>query len=155
MNSAFKILIDRLKGGLTQKIEEGLAPGFLGSDEPELQFRSKVHVKGEAYLTDEHLVIHLKAHTKIFMPCAICNQMIEVPLEVDNFYHTQPIEEIPSAVFDYSEALREALLIELPKIVECNSGSCPARENLQPFLRSQQRSENTTYFPFADMDKTE
>ncbi len=41
MNADFKILIDRLKGGLTQKVEEGFAPGFLGSDEKELSFGPK------------------------------------------------------------------------------------------------------------------
>jgi len=152
---AFKILIDRLKGGHTQKIDEEFAPTFLGADEPELQFRSKVKVKGEAYLTDEHLVIHLKAGTKVLMPCAVCNAMIEARLEADNFYHAQPIEEIRGAVFDYSEALREALLIELPKTVECNGGNCSGRMGLKPYLRSEDRSEKTTYFPFAGMDDKE
>jgi uncharacterized metal-binding protein YceD (DUF177 family) len=151
MTDAFKILIDRLKGGITQKIEEGFAPSFLGEDEAELQFRSKVQVKGETYLTDEHLIIRLKAQTKVLMPCAVCNRMIEVPLQAD-FYHTQPPEEISGAIFDYSEALREALLIELPKTVECE-GNCSERETLQPYLRSEKRAEQTTYFPFADMDK--
>lgn len=154
MNAVFKILIDRLKGGLTQKIEEGFAPGFLGADEPELQFRSKVNVKGEIYLTDAHLVIHLKADTKIFMPCAVCNEMIEFPLKVENFYHTEPLEEIRGAVYDYSEALREALLIELPKIIECNGGDCPNRPILKPYLRSETRADKTTYFPFSDIDET-
>ncbi len=125
--STFKILIDRLKGGQTQKIEEMADPAFLGPDEPELRFQAKVSVKGEAYLAEADLIIHLKARTKIQMPCAVCNKMIEVHLQVDNFYHAEPIEEIPSAVFDYSEALREALLIELPRTVECNGGTCPER----------------------------
>lgn len=150
--NTFKILIDRLKGGATEKIEEALAPGFLGADEAELKFRSKVHVKGEIYLTDAHLIVHLKASTKVTMPCAICNKMIETPLNVENFYHTEPIEEIRGAIFDYSEALREALLIELPRTIECN-GSCSAREGLAPYMRSEKRAEQTTYLPFADMDK--
>lgn len=150
--SAFKILIDRLKGGHTQKIEEALDPAFLGPDEPELRFKKKVSVKGEAYLTDSHLIIHLKAATQFSMPCAVCNEMIDSDLKVDNFYHTEPIEEIPSAVFDYSEALREALLIELPRTVECNRGKCPQRATMAPYLRSEVRTDKTTYFPFADMD---
>lgn len=150
--STLLILIDRLKGGQTQKIEEGLDPAFLGPDEPELRFKAKVNVKGEAYLTDAHLIIHLKAQTQVSMPCAVCNQMIHIDLKVDDFYHTVPIEEIPSAVFNYSEALREALLIELPKTVECNGGNCPDRATITPFLRTETRTEKTTYFPFADMD---
>ncbi len=150
--SAFKILIDRLKGGHTQKIEEDFDPSFLGPDEPDLRFPKKVRVKGEAYVTDAHLIIHLKAETQVSMPCAICNQMIGADLKVDSFYHTEPIEEIPSAVFDPSEALREALLIELPKTVECNGGNCPERATMAPYLRPEARKEKTTYFPFADLN---
>lgn len=151
-SDAFKILIDRLKGGQTQKIEEGLSPAFLGPDEAELRFATPVKVKGEVYLTDAHLIIHLKAQTKVGMPCAVCNQLIETELKVDNFYFTVAVEEIKSAIFDYSDALREALLIELPKTVECNGGKCPERATMEPFLRSKARSEKTSYFPFADMD---
>jgi len=152
MSEPFKILIDRLKGGHTLKIEELLDPSFLGPNEPELCFHTKVPIKGEAYLTDDHLVLHLKTATKVSMPCAVCNKMIDVELKADNFYHTEPLEEIRGAVFDFTEALREALLIELPKTVECNRGKCPERTIIAPFLRSQERTEKTTYLPFADMD---
>ncbi len=155
MSDSLNILIDRLKGGHSQKIEEGLDPAILGPEEPELRFKGKVNVKGEAYLTDAHLIIHLKADTQIAMPCAVCNQMIDFEIKVDNFYHTEPIEEIPSAVFNYGEALREALLIELPRTVECNGGKCPERALIEPFMRSEARTEKTTHFPFADMDKLE
>ena len=152
MSDPFKILIDRLKGGHTQKIEEALNPEFLGPDENDLKFSSKVHVRGEAYTTDTHLIINLKGGTKVQMPCAVCNQWIDVELKIDNFYHAEPMEEIRSAIFDYSEALREALLIELPRTVECNQGKCPDREIIKPFLRSQTRDEKA-HFPFADMDE--
>lgn len=152
MSDPFIILIDRLKGGQSQKIEGAFNPEFLGADEPDLRFTSKVTVKGEAYLTDGHLIVHLKASTKVAMPCAVCNQMIETELKVENFYHTEPVEEIRGAKFDYSEALREALLIELPRTVECNQGKCPERASMASYLRSEKRADKTTYFPFADMD---
>jgi hypothetical protein len=78
--------------------------------------------------------------------------MIEKELNVDNFYHTEPTEEIRSAVFDYSDALREALLIELPRTVECNGGKCPERAIITPFMRAEARTDQTTHFPFADLD---
>jgi len=146
--STFKILIDRLKGGQTLKLEEMADPAFLGPDEPELRFKTPVSVKGEVYLTDDHLIIHLKTDTKVTMPCAVCNTMIDIDLKVDNFYHTEPIEEVRSAVYDYSEVLREALLIELPRTVECG-GKCPDRVMIAPYLRPQDR----TNFPFADINK--
>ena len=99
MLEEFKILIDRLKGGQVQKIAGVFNPAFLEVDEPELQFRSPVSVKGEAYVTDADLILHLKASTVAKMPCAICNQMIETEIKIENFYHAEPIEEIPSAYF--------------------------------------------------------
>lgn len=147
MSETFKILIDRLKGGQTQKIDEALDPAFFGLNEPELQFKETVQVKGSAYTTDTHLIIHLKAKTGALMPCAVCNEMIRVELKVENFYHAEPLEEIPSAVYEYSEPLREALLIELPRTVECNQGNCAEREILKPYLRTDK-----DYLPFADLD---
>ncbi len=153
MLEPFKIFIDRLKGGQTEKIDEVADPKFLDVDEKELSFPSKIEVKGEAYLTDDFLMIRLKVKAVALMPCAICNEMIKRELKVDNFIHAEPIEDIPSAVFDFGELLREALLLDLPQYIECNNGNCPERASITPFLRSQARAENkTTYFPFADMN---
>ena len=150
MAEEFKIYIDRLKGGHVQRIQESFNPEFLEVDEEELQFDEPVTVQGEAYLTDDHLVIHLVAAALAEMPCSVCNKMIKTPLTVGNFYHAEPLAEIRDAIYDFSWALREALLIELPKTVECNKGRCPSREVLAPYLRGEKREE--TYFPFADFD---
>lgn len=154
MSEPFKIYIDRLRGGHTQVIDAALDSSFLDVQEAELSFPSPVLLKGEAYLTDEHLIIHLKASTKTVRPCAICNQATETALSVNDFYHTEMIQDIPSAIFDFREVLREALLIELPLVVECNGGKCPERQSIAPFMKSKERLENTTYFPFTDLDKS-
>ncbi|MCC6127797.1 MAG: hypothetical protein IT584_01160, partial [Chlamydiae bacterium] len=142
------------RGGLTEAIDAALDPSFLDVQEAELLFPSPVLLKGEVYLTDEHLIIHLKASTKTVRPCAICNEATTTDLCVSNFYHTEMIQDIPSAVFDFREVLREALLIELPLVVECSSGKCPERKSIAPFMKSKERSENTTYFPFTDLDQS-
>ena len=152
MSESFKIYIDRLKGGATLKIDVRADPSFLDVNEPELTFPAPVKINGEAYLTDEHLVLHLSASTLAMRPCAICNKIIQTEVSVNNYYHTEMIAEIPSAVFDFSETLREALLVELPLVVECNKGQCPERETLAPFISSKKRVENPTYFPFTDVD---
>lgn len=153
MTEDFKIYIDRLKGGLVQKIEGAFDPSFLEVDEEELQFDEPVAVRGEAYLTDDHLVIHLSAVALAEMPCSICNKMIKKTLTVGNFYHTEPLSEIRDAIYDFRLALREALLIEIPNTVECNQGNCASREMIAPYLRREKRAE--TYFPFADIDTKE
>lgn len=152
MTSEFKILVDRLKGGQVQKIEGFFDPAFFGIEEKELSFPSPVEVRGEAYLSDEHLVIRLKGSAKAKMPCAVCNEMTQIELKVETFYHTESLEEIREAVYDFTEPLREAFLIELPNVVECNGGNCPERPSITPFLRSEKRSESPTYFPFSDLN---
>lgn len=152
MSEPFKIYIDRLRGGSTETIDTVLDPSFLDVQETDLSFPSPVQLKADVYLTDEHLIIHLQASTKAVRPCSICNQPIATDLMVKDFYHTEAIQEIPSAIFDFSEVLREALLVELPLVVECNGGKCPEREALRPFMSSKERKENPTYFPFTDIE---
>jgi len=150
MERSFEILIDRLKDGQTLKINEAFHPSFLEIEEKELSFDHPVAVKGEAYLTDRELILHLDAATKAQMPCSICNEKTFIKLEIKNFYHAQPIEEIPSAIYNFREILREALLIEVPPFVECNEGKCPVRATLAPYLRAEKRKEET-YLPFSDL----
>jgi hypothetical protein len=153
MLEAFKIYLDRLKGGKSQEIQGSFSPEFLEVDEDELKFERPINVKGEAYLTEDHLVIHLKASSAAKMPCAIFNEMIETPLVVNNFYHTEVLTDIKDAIFDLSGPLREALLIELPRTIECKGGNCPSRKLIAPFIRSEKRVDgDATYFPFADLD---
>ncbi len=151
MSETFKIYIDRLRGGTTQKIDALLDPAFLDVNEPDLRFAQPVRVHGEAYLTDEHLVIHLKAKATANIPCAICNTPTETEISVDNFYHTEMLQEIRSGVFDFTEVLREAILIEVPRTLECNQGKCPERETISPYLRNTKKSDKTTHFPFTDL----
>ncbi len=64
-----KIYIDRLKGSQTQKINETLPPDFLGIDEEDLLFDQPVQLKGETYVANEHLIIHLNIETTARLPC--------------------------------------------------------------------------------------
>lgn len=152
MSNPFQIWIDRLKNGQKQLIKESISPGFLGIQEDELVFKNPVEVKGEAYLTESELILHLDASTKASMPCAICNLMTEFKLSVKDFYYAEPLNQIPSGIYSFQEPLREALLIELPKYVECNAGKCPDREKLTPFLCSEKKTEENTHFPFSNLD---
>lgn len=152
MNDPFQIWVDRLKGGKTQKINESLDPSFLDVQEEELRLDAPVIVIGEAYLSDNELILRLTASTQVSMPCAICNQMIPVKLAVNDFYHAHPLDEIPSAIYDFRIPLREALLIELPKYVECNQGKCPERKVIAPYMRSGEKIKKDTHFPFSNLD---
>jgi uncharacterized metal-binding protein YceD (DUF177 family) len=149
MNPQSLIWIDRLKNGKVQLINESFDPAFLDIQEEELRPHSSILATGEAYLTENELIVKLQASTDVMMPCAVCNQMIPKTLAIKDFYHAQPITEIPSAVFDFQPFLREALLLELPHYAECNQGKCPERGNLTPYLKVEQEKNN---FPFSNLD---
>lgn len=147
----FLIYIDRLRGDEVEKLVGPFDPSFLDVGDPELEFPYPVKVEGEAYLSEEHLVLRLTASVCAKMPCSVCNEMVETVVEVENHYHTELLSEIKGAIFDFSEPLREALLIEVPHYVECREGDCPQREIITPFLRSKPTPKEDTYFPFSDL----
>lgn len=155
MSLATKIYVDRLQGGHTEQIAEEFDPVLLQIEEQELKFPGKIQVQGEAYLANEHLVICLKIQALALMPCTICNQMVEVPLQIDKLYETVPLNELTSPIYDYQEVLREALLLELPGYIECNGGNCPERKNITGYLKKKPPTEDnsSTHFPFSGLER--
>jgi uncharacterized metal-binding protein YceD (DUF177 family) len=149
-----KIYIDRLKGGQTLKLEESLPPDFLDVHEEDLLFAEPVRLKGEAYLANEHLIIHLNIETTACLPCSICNDPVHLPISIKNIYLTEPLDEIKGAIFDITGEVRESILLQTPLFTECHGGKCPERDALQQFLKLPQNStEDIANFPFADLDK--
>ncbi len=150
-----KIYIDRLKGGNALKIEETLPPDFLDVDDEELVFEETVRIQGEAYLADEHLVIHLNIETSAFLPCSICNDAVSTPISLKNIYLTEPLSEIKGAIFDLGQQVRETILLQTPLFIECNGGKCPEREHIKKFLKPEEKPSDPgeiTHFPFADLE---
>lgn len=145
------IYVDRLKDGLVEKFAGTTNTEFLGKDP---LFQENLTLSGEAYVTSDHLILKLQAKTVTWLPCSICNELTEVPLSLSDFYHAEPLSEIPS-VFDFSELLREDILLQLPLFVECG-GNCPHREEIKKFLKnpaeeSVKGSLHDVQFPFSDL----
>jgi uncharacterized metal-binding protein YceD (DUF177 family) len=151
MSDPFIICIDQLKGGAVQKIDTSLSSEFFDIHEADLSFNDAVKVSGEAYVTDEDLVLHLNASTSAEIPCCVCNRWVSLPLAINGYYYTEPLTDIATPFFDIRTILREALLVELPKVAECK-GNCPERETIAPYLRKEAKSDVPThYFPFNDL----
>lgn len=150
-SDTFRLYIDRLRKGQVEKISGPFSPSFLGMEE-ELKFPFPVEAEGEAYLSEEHLIIRLKASVRALLPCCVCNEWTEITLKAEDFYHTVPLEEIKGALYSFEEPLREALLIEIPLYAECTQGKCPKREAIAPYMRQKKaRSGEDTYFPFSQL----
>ncbi|GAB4186433.1 MAG: hypothetical protein Tsb0015_04210 [Simkaniaceae bacterium] len=156
MSDIFKIYIDRLTKERMEKIAFSSDCSFLDIHEAELQFADPIDVKGEAYLTKEHLIIHLKIHTAASLLCKICNGPACKEIILDNFYHAEPLENIKRGIYDYSVKLREAVLLEVPAFLECNNGNCPQRTELKEYFTEntmQASKKESRHFPFKNLQQ--
>ncbi len=147
-NGPFKVFIDRLKNDDTEQILETVDPDFLQIQEKELVFVKKILVSGQAYLAKNHLILDLKIKAKAKLPCSICNESVETPIEVDDFSHTVEICEVKSAIYDFSDEIREALLLKIPQFLECHHGHCPHRKDVNNYLKKPSKD---THSPFSEL----
>jgi uncharacterized metal-binding protein YceD (DUF177 family) len=157
MDEAFKIYIDRLKGGTTEKIHEVYSSSFLDVIEPDLKFGPEVTVTGEGYLADDSLILHLDIHAIAQLKCKICNAPVAVDVNISGFYHMEPLAEVKNGVFCFQNVLREAILLETPAFAECNNGQCAERGTMRKYLKNDSDEASTTgsegdYHPFANID---
>jgi len=154
MTQAFTLYVDRLGDGDKEKIQEIASPEFLDIHEKELSFPHPVSITGEAYLVDQDLILHLKISTDAYIPCRICNDPVKVPIIIEDFYHAEPLQEISSKLFDYTDLLRDAILLQIPPFAECRDGNCPERESVSKFLKKTSPAKGPSepnYFPFSDL----
>ena len=141
-----EIFINNLTCGKTEQIDASINPDFMDLKEKDLKFFSEILVKGTTYITEDRLIINLKIHTKASVPCSICNDFFQIPIKVENFYHTQDLKKITSHIYNFSKILREEVLLEVPIYVECD-GKCSERGNLEKYF-----SQETNQFPFSDLN---
>ncbi len=145
-----KIYVDRLKSGDTESIDEKVTPDFLEA-EKELSFPAEVTISGRAYLANDHLILQLKIKTKARLPCSMCNQTLETSLEVPDFYLTVDLTDLPSAIYDYTDEVRSALLLKVPQFTECNEGSCPNRPDINKYFKSPSKTDDGNHYPFSTL----
>ena len=150
MESPLKIFTEQLRTGKRQEIEHVLPSDFLDIHESDLIFQTSIAVKGEAYTADEDLILQLSAHTEVKLPCSICNEMTFVTLKTEEIYHTLPLRALKSTIFDFTDLLREEIVLLIPHFVECHQGKCPERPHVAKFIRSKTVSPQN-HFPFADL----
>jgi len=157
MEEVFKIYVDQLRNGQVESFDETVKTSFLQFEEEETRFDDKMHLKGEAYLAENELVIHLHAMTHVYIPCTICNTPVKILMDLDNLYLTAEPEEYKSGIFHFNERLRESILLEMPQFAECNEGKCPQRKEIGIYLAnpdqlSDKKDLGHGYNPFANLD---
>lgn len=151
MDELFKIYLESLRGGKTEKIQFRTTPNFLDVSEEDLKFNRDVHVTGEAYIADDVLILHLNATAHAVIPCSICNAPVEMTVNVHDFYHAEPLEELKSGYFNFQEIIREAIVLETPPFAECREGNCPRRQEFGKYLKAD-TAAGDGHKPFADIN---
>jgi uncharacterized metal-binding protein YceD (DUF177 family) len=157
MDDAFKIYIEQLRDGHSERIDEAFDPGFLDIHEKEVAFVDPVRVRGHAYLADDKLVLNLDISTFVELPCVICNDPVKVEIKDRNFYHVEPLEEIRTGIYNFKDLLRETVLIDIPPFAECHQGKCPHRAEIAHYFKPEaaggkENDEEEGYTPFANFD---
>jgi uncharacterized metal-binding protein YceD (DUF177 family) len=156
MEDLFIIYINPLKKGKVETLDQKFSPDFLDVREKNLEFNFDVYIKGEVYVADQDLILHLDIKTKGTIPCSICNDPVNVDVELRGFYYVEPLANIKSGVFDMRESIRQAILLETPSFVECHQGICPQRKNIEKYLSHSREAresgeEISDYHPFKDL----
>jgi uncharacterized metal-binding protein YceD (DUF177 family) len=147
----YNIYIDQLRNGKAASIDESLPTDFMDVQEDGLSFTRSVIVKGKAYIAEQDLIINLDISAHGIVPCSICNELVDVEIAIDNFYHAEPLAQIKSGIFDFRPIIREAVLLDTPAFAECQ-GHCPKRGEVAKYLKKPHKNGEEGYHPFADLD---
>lgn len=156
-SEALRIYVDRLRAHEVEQIHETVPSDFLlEASEEDLQFLAPVRLEGEAYLAHQELVLKLSLSATALMPCAVCNKPVEVKIHIPELLHMEPLTAFKRGYFDMTDVVREAILLEVPLVTECQGGQCPDRKEMERYLKKKSdREGDEGYHPFADLESRE
>jgi uncharacterized metal-binding protein YceD (DUF177 family) len=150
----YKIYVDQLRDGKVERIERDFPSEVMDVEDSDLRFEKNIRVQGEAYQSEDSLVLHLDLETEGLIPCSICNEPVAVPIEAKGVYQVISIEDIKGHIYDTRDVVRENILINTPAFAECNGGRCSERASLAKYLKSQETANQELeegHQPFKDL----
>ena len=104
----------------------------------ELLPSSPVEVRGTAYRTGEWVVVKGEVKTSMSLPCAMCNEQTVFPVGPFAWETDIPVTEVKNGMLDLTEALREAILLEVPYLVKCGGEVCRNESSVRKYLVSEE-----------------
>ncbi len=149
MKEKLKIYIERIRDGNTEELAEKLSPAFMEIEEQDVSFKSPIEVMGEAYVTDDFLLIRMSIKTEALLTCALCNEEFSFPIDIEDMVQEEPLEEIRDGVYDLLPLIRENILLAIPFYPQCGIDSCKHRSEIEPYLKKERPPEETS--PFKDL----
>lgn len=135
-HSYLPIYLERLAHEHVEKISEALPPElFQLSESDELQAHDTVAVTAEAYVSDGFLIITYSVSTAFTTRCGFCNESFSLPVQLSHCTVEIPLDEIKHGYFDFSELLRQELLLQVPYYPLCGGEQCNNRAEVEKYLK--------------------
>lgn len=145
-----QLALDPLLGGHVEKINTQLKGEIFDLlPDDDLHVEGPIAVTGEAYVTDEFLILALEAKGIFSVLCGFCNERFTLEVAIQKKSHEVPLEEIPHKLFDLGEFVREELLLEIPHYPLCGKTRCLKRKEIEQFLKKQPSKDE--YCPFENL----
>lgn len=155
MKDHIKVYVDRIRDGEEDEISETLAPSFMDIHEEEMRFEDPVTIEGQAYVTDDWLIINLAIQTTVQLVCSVCNEPFSMAIDIQDMVHDEPLENIRDGHFDILPLVRESILLAVPFYPQCGLTVCNKRKEIEPFLKHDkpavEEAKEQGHNPFKDL----
>lgn len=151
MKDLIDIYTDRLNDGKQESFKGKVSfESLFEGGENAIEGAAGIEVEGKAYIASDFLIIHASIKAPLKLACSICSAMTPQIIHIKDHYLTKPLEEIPHKVFSLKPLFREAILLQLPSVVECE-GNCPERQWAKQYMSPCKDEAQNSYHPFADL----
>lgn len=154
MTRGLRVRIDGSSADSEAVFEERLPPAFLDlHPDDELSAASDIVVSGRAYRASEWIMIEGHVSVTMRLPCATCNEPSDFFIHLMSWEHSIAASSVKDGVLDVSEALREAILIEVPFFIRCGGDVCRNATEVSTYLTSEVSAEDgeERYQPFLSL----
>lgn len=148
MKEELKLYIERIRDD-SELIQEELDPSFMDIKEKDVRFEKPIVVTGEAYVTDDWLIVRLSIKTEGKLVCALCNEPFIFPVDIEEMVENEPLEQVKDGVFDLLPLIRESILLAIPFYPQCGMTECNNRTVIEPYLKKERSPEENS--PFKDL----
>lgn len=148
-----QIHLEQLQQGKIEEINEVVDPSTLDVSDDMLKFQSPITIQGEAYLTDEWLIMRLAIQTEASMNCSLCNEPMSIDIDINNLIEEESIQNIHGGLFEFGHLVREAVLLEVPFYPQCGGTECRNRTVVEKYLaHTDEEIDHTPHNqPFRDL----
>ncbi len=151
MKKEVPLFVKRLRDESVETISERIAPEKFDISDNEILLKEPVIVNGEAYITDDFLLITLSISAALEIVCSFCNKKFNFNTNVEAYTIDIPVEDVRGDVLDLLPYIRELLLVEIPLYPQCGGAVCKNRKEMENFFKKECKEEPKTFKPFENL----